>query len=118
MDLKVPLQISSKGLMTNISERRESIDLTSDTEIDIDDISGFFNNYFEPRAIRVAPEDFIGRSRIGSQTPTEPFIERRWLVNQAPTEETHSDTPPDYSPHSAATTARMTRYRAMIVPVY
>ena len=118
VELKVPLQISSKGLMTNISERRESIDLTSDTETDIGDISGFFNNYFEPRAIRVAPEVFIGRSRIGSQTPTENFIERGRMMSQAPTEETHSDTPPDYSPHSAATTARMTHYRAIIVPVY
>ena len=98
MELKVPVQISSEGLVTDQCERRGSVDST-EGEIEAADVSDFFTNFFEPRTIRVPSEGFVGRSRIGSQAPV-------------------SDAPPGYSPFNSAPTARMTHHRAMSVPVY
>ena len=99
MELKVPVQISSEGLVSDeIENRRDSI-VSNDEEIDIEDVSSFFTNFFEPRSTRVQSEAFIEPGRIGSQAPTE-------------------DSPPGYSPFTGQTTARMTHSRAMSVPVY
>ena len=104
MELKLPVQVSSEGLVTDENDRRDSVDSSNDVEIDVEDVSGFFTNYFEPRTIRVPAETFIGRSRIGSQAPT----------GNAPT----SDLPPGYTPFAPTNTARMSHHRAMSVPVY
>ena len=108
MDLKLPVQVSSEGLVTDTHERRGSVD-SNDEEIDVEDVSNFFTNFFEPRTIRVPAENLLGRSRIGSQAP----------VSDAPTGDApNGDLPPGYSPYVPATTARMTHLRAMSVPVY
>lgn len=99
MDLKLPVQVSSEDLIIDDFARRESVDATNDAEIEVDDVSGFFQNVFEPRSIRMPSEGYVGRSRIGSQAPT-------------------GDSPPDYSAFAAPATARMTHHRAMSVPVY
>ena len=103
MELKVPVQISTEDLITEGQDRRESVD-SQDAEIDVEDVQNFFTNFFEPRTVRVPDENFVGRSRIGSQAPT----------SDAPT----GDAPPGYSPFVPNTTARMTHHRAMSVPVY
>ena len=100
MELKVPVQISSEDLVTEDNDRRESV-ASDDVEIDIEDVSNFFTNFFEPRTIRVPADNQIGRSRIGS----------------APVGEV-GDLPPGYTPFVPSTTARMTHHRAMSVPVY
>lgn len=99
IELKVPVQISSDGLVGDELDRRESMEGV-DAEIDVEDVSSFFTNFFEPRTIRVPPANAVGRSRIGSQAP---FSE---------------DAPPGYYPAAPPTTARMTHHRAMSVPVY
>lgn len=122
MDLKVPVQVSSEDLRTDELERRGSVSSMDDVEIDVEDVSNFFTNFFEPRTIRVPSDTFLGRSRIGSQAPVlEPPPE-------SPLETTHrsrslappnpGDAPPDYAPLAGGGTARMTHHRAMSVPVY
>lgn len=96
MELKLPVQISTENLIGDEQERRDSVD----AEIDVEDVSNFFTNFFEPRTIRIPSADFVGRSRIGSQAPVA------------------DDAPPGYSPLAGANTAGMTHHRAMSVPVY
>lgn len=101
MDLKLPVQISTEGLVGDEFERRGSVgSITTaiDTGIEIDDETDFFTNYFEPRRIRIPSDGFIGRSRIGSQ---------------APIDEDHADAPPGYYGSSARIPQR-----SMSVPVY
>ena len=99
MEVKVPVQISTEGLVGDEFERRDSVDSSNDAEIDVEDVSNFFTNFFEPRTIRAPSENFVGRSRIGSQAPID-------------------DAPPGYSPAGVNSAARMTHHRAMSVPVY
>lgn len=102
MELKLPVQISTEGLVGDEFERRGSVDGANDNEIEVEDVSDFFTNYFEPRRIRVPSEGFIGRSRIGSQAP---------IGDELPGA---PDAPPGYSP----SVARFTHPRSMSVPVY
>jgi hypothetical protein len=116
MEVKVPVQISSQDLVSDEYARRESINTGDDQEVDVEDVSNFFTNVFEPRAIRIPSENFLGRSRIGSQAPTSE------APPQAPTagaQPPAPDAPPGYSPIAGSTDqARMTRHHAMTVPVY
>ena len=101
MEVKLPLQISSEDLVTDDFVRRGSIGV-EEPEIDVEDVTNFFTNVFEPRTIRVPSENLLGRSRIGSQAPTVDSPEA----------------PPGYTPIAGPATARMTHHRAMSVPVY
>lgn len=99
MEVKVPVQVSSQGIITDEFARRESLGV-EEPEIDVEDVGNFFSNVFEPRTIRVPSDAFVGRSRIGSQAPT-------------------ADAPPGYTPVTGVATARMTHAsRAASVPVY
>lgn len=124
MELKVPVQVSSEDLQTDELERRGSATSVDDVEVDVEDVSNFFTNFFEPRTIRVPSENFVGRSRIGSQAPVgdaTPWgaLERtRTGSEPSQTTQTQDDAPPGYTPIVPATTARMTHHRAMSVPVY
>ena len=109
MEIKIPVQVATEGLVGDEFERRGSVvsvDGAGDVEIDVEDVSDFFTNYFEPRRIRIPSEGFLGRSRIGSQAP----------IAEEPAEA--SDAPPGYSPGFARMPARMSPPRAMSVPVY
>ncbi len=101
MEVKVPVQISSQELVSDEFARRESVGGVEETEVDVEDVSNFFTNVFDPRRISVPAVEFLGRSRIGSQAPT-----------------TTADAPPGYSPMNSATTARMTHHSVQRVPVY
>lgn len=101
MEVKVPVQISSQELVSDEFARRESVGGVEEAEVDVDDVSNFFSNVFEPRRISVPAVEFLGRSRIGSQAPT-----------------TTAEAPPGYSPMNGAATARMTQNWVQRVPVY
>lgn len=105
LELKVPIQISAEGLIGDEYDSRRDSVATVDEELDdIEDVSSFFTNMFEPRST-LAPSQNVagsgpGRGRIGSQAPT-------------------GDAPPGYSPfNSSHTQARMTHRRASSVLVF
>ena len=99
VDLKVPVQISSECLISDELARTDSMGSTNEEDVDVDDVSNFFANVFEPRTTRIASQSYIGRSRIGSQAPTD-------------------DAPPGYSSNTSAIASSLTERRAMSVPVY
>lgn len=119
MDLKLPVQISSEGLVGDEMDRHDSVDAAADAEIDVEDVSNFFSNFMEPRTIRVPSAGFVGRSRIGSQAPVAPTSDSEEDAAGAPPP-LAADAPPGYSPPvMRGGTARMTRHRAVNpVPVY
>lgn len=69
MEVKVPVQVTSDGLLSDESHRRGSIDsaISVDADVDAEDVSAFF----EPRMMRVSSGGFTGRGRIGSQAPVD-----------------------------------------------
>ena len=123
IELKIPVQVSSEDLHTDEHfERRGSVGSMDGMETDdAEDVSNFFTNFFEPRTIRVPSDNFVGRSRLGSQAPIyeappeNPLQPTRSRSIAAPIA---SDAPPDYAPIGGVGTARMTHHRAMSVPVY
>lgn len=105
--LKLPLQISTEGFQGDDLERRESMSATG-VDVDVEDVSGFFQNAMEPRttlvsarAASAAVEE--GGPRRGSAAPSY----------AAPPEE-----PPGYSAFAGHSAPRMTHRRAMSVPVF
>ncbi len=107
MEVKVPVQISSEDLISDEFSRRASVGV-EEQEVDVEDVSNFFTNVFEPRTIRIPGEGLLGRSRIGSQAP----------VSEPAPQASGPDAPPGYSPFGGNTTARMTHHRSRSIPVY
>ena len=122
MDLKVPVQVSSEYLRTDELERRGSVgSIDEGLEVDVEDVTSFFTNFFEPRTIRVPADNLLGRSRIGTLDPlnvrynAEPRMEdpdeRRRTRSHALVAPVAGDAPPDYAPIISGGTARMTHHR-------
>ncbi|CAK4033287.1 Hypothetical predicted protein [Lecanosticta acicola] len=67
VDLKIPLQISCQGSNGENSPRRGSVNSSMEMEMDDEDVGGFF----EARTLRIPDDQYVGRSRIGSEVPLE-----------------------------------------------
>lgn len=100
MELKLPVQITTDGLLSDESHRRGSVDsaVSLDVDLDAEDVSAFF----EPRMVRAPSAGFLGRGRIGSQAPVD------------------DDAPPGYSgvPFPTSRAAVENTRRVASVPVY
>lgn len=68
MKLRVPIQITCEGRTApDPADLARSNSVVTQDGPDMDDADDFF----EPRALRAPSETFVGRSRIGSQAPTD-----------------------------------------------
>lgn len=99
IEVKVPIQVTSDGLLDESLSRRNSVESAgaAEADVDVEDVSSFF----EPRMMRVSGSAPAGRSRIGSQAPVD-------------------DAPPGYSGVPLPTNAAspFAYRRAASVPVY
>lgn len=108
-ELKVPIQISTEGLVGDELERRGSVgsvDGGNGAEIDVEDAADLFT-YFEPRSTRPPTGGFLHRSRLGSQAPIveEPVVDE--------------DAPPGYTPPTGRVmNTRVLSSRGRFVPAY
>lgn len=98
IEVKVPVQVTSDGLLDEDMSRRDSVDSSAsvDADVDVDDVSDFFGL----RTQRTSVPRASGRSRIGSQAPVV------------------DDAPPGYSgvPLPTATAPSFSFRRASSIP--